>query len=75
MATAMAREHIEEIRRTKFFIGEELNNPLAEDLQQAVMNLSVELYAKDVHFLMELIQVLLLNLLRIFFLSFLGKMC
>ena len=51
-----AREHIEEIRRKKFSIGGE-QNPLTEDLHQAVKNLSAELYAKDVHFLMELIQV------------------
>jgi hypothetical protein len=51
-----AREHIEEIRRKKFSIGGE-PNPLTEDLHQAVRNLSAELYAKDVHFLMELIQV------------------
>ncbi|XP_065624177.1 protein NO VEIN-like [Quercus suber] len=52
---AAAREHIEEIRRKKFSIGGE-QNPLTEDLHQAVKNLSAELYAKDVHFLMELIQ-------------------
>ncbi|VVA21672.1 PREDICTED: LOW QUALITY PROTEIN [Prunus dulcis] len=52
---ATRREHIEEIRMTKFSIGGELN-PLTEDLHQAVKNLSAELYAKDVHFLMELIQ-------------------
>ncbi|KAJ9567902.1 hypothetical protein OSB04_003868 [Centaurea solstitialis] len=51
----MAQEHVAEIRRTKFSIGGE-PNPLAEDLHQAVRNLSAELYAKDVHFLMELIQ-------------------
>ncbi|KAJ0571117.1 putative histidine kinase/HSP90-like ATPase superfamily [Helianthus annuus] len=50
-----AKEHVEEIRRTKFSIGGE-PNPLTEDLHQAVKNLSAELYAKDVHFLMELIQ-------------------
>uniref|UniRef100_A0A2N9J2L5 Sacsin/Nov domain-containing protein n=1 Tax=Fagus sylvatica TaxID=28930 RepID=A0A2N9J2L5_FAGSY len=50
-----AREHIEEIRKTKFSIGGQ-QNPLTEDLHQAVKNLSAELYAKDVHFLMELIQ-------------------
>ncbi|KAE8123810.1 hypothetical protein FH972_018734 [Carpinus fangiana] len=50
-----AREHVEDIRRTKFSIGGE-PNPLTEDLHQAVKNLSAELYAKDVHFLMELIQ-------------------
>ncbi|KAM3381544.1 hypothetical protein P3S68_007117 [Capsicum galapagoense] len=49
------KEHIEEIRRNKFSIGGE-TNPLTEDLHQAVKNLSAELYAKDVHFLMELIQ-------------------
>ena len=53
---AAAKEHIEEIRRTKFSIGGD-HNPLIEDLHQAVKNLSAELYAKDVHFLMELIQV------------------
>ncbi|KAJ0578483.1 putative histidine kinase/HSP90-like ATPase superfamily [Helianthus annuus] len=50
-----AKDHVEEIRRTKFSIGGE-PNPLTEDLHQAVKNLSAELYAKDVHFLMELIQ-------------------
>ncbi|CAK9136556.1 unnamed protein product [Ilex paraguariensis] len=52
---ATPKEHVEEIRRTKFSIGGE-PNPLTEDLHQAVKNLSAELYAKDVHFLMELIQ-------------------
>ncbi|KAK2406056.1 ATP/DNA binding protein [Trifolium repens] len=33
-----------------------MTNPLTEDLHHAVKNLSAELYAKDVHFLMELIQ-------------------
>jgi hypothetical protein len=51
-----AREHIEAIRKKKFSIGGE-ENPLTEDLHQAVKNLSAELYAKDVHFLMELVQV------------------
>ncbi|TKY68745.1 hypothetical protein E2542_SST05005 [Spatholobus suberectus] len=49
------KEHVEEIRRNKFSIGKE-PNPLIEDLHQAVKNLSIELYTKDVHFLMELIQ-------------------
>lgn len=50
------REHIEHIRQTKFSIGGELN-PLTEDLHEAVKNLAGELYAKDVHFFMELVQV------------------
>ncbi|CAA7033230.1 unnamed protein product [Microthlaspi erraticum] len=50
-----AKNHIDRIRRTKFSIGGDAN-PLTEDLHQAVKNLSAELYAKDVHFLMELIQ-------------------
>ncbi|XXG72538.1 hypothetical protein AAC387_Pa07g1608 [Persea americana] len=50
-----AREHIEEIRRVKFSIGGE-PNPLKEDLHLAVSRLSAELYTKDIHFLMELIQ-------------------
>ncbi|XP_023516920.1 uncharacterized protein LOC111780683 [Cucurbita pepo subsp. pepo] len=49
------KQHIEDIRRTKFSIGGP-PNPLTEDLHQAVRNLSAELYTKDVHFLMELIQ-------------------
>ncbi|KAI5657810.1 hypothetical protein M9H77_26603 [Catharanthus roseus] len=49
------KHHIEEIRSAKFSIGGE-PNPLTEDLHQAVKNLSDKLYAKDVHFLMELIQ-------------------
>ncbi|XP_031374308.1 uncharacterized protein LOC116188983 [Punica granatum] len=49
------KEHIEHLRRSKFSIGGP-PNPLTEDLHQAVKNLSAELYAKDVHFLMELIQ-------------------
>lgn len=56
MATMTPMEHIEEIRKTKFSIGGDLN-PLTEDLHQAVKNLSGELYAKDVHFFMELVQV------------------
>ncbi|XP_062115851.1 uncharacterized protein LOC133829994 [Humulus lupulus] len=55
MAMEKAKEHIEEIRRDKYSIGGKPNT-LTEDLHQAVMNLSAELYAKDVHFLMELIQ-------------------
>ena len=54
--TTAAKEHVAEIRRTKFSIGGK-PNPLTEDLHQAVRNLSAELYAKDVHFFMELIQV------------------
>ena len=41
----------------KLSIGERCPNPLTEDLQNFVANLSSELYTKDVHFLMELIQV------------------
>ena len=53
---ATPKKHIEEIRRKKFSIGGN-PNPLTEDLHQAVKNLSDELYTRDVHFLMELIQV------------------
>ncbi|KAJ6375325.1 hypothetical protein OIU77_000326 [Salix suchowensis] len=48
-------EHIERLRASTFSIGRE-RNPLAPMLDQAVKYLSAELYAKDVHFLMELIQ-------------------
>ncbi|KAG8089876.1 hypothetical protein GUJ93_ZPchr0011g27555 [Zizania palustris] len=50
------REHVERIRRERFCIGRGEQNPLAEDMHQAVNYLSAELYSKDVHFLMELIQ-------------------
>uniref|UniRef100_J3NDD1 Sacsin/Nov domain-containing protein n=1 Tax=Oryza brachyantha TaxID=4533 RepID=J3NDD1_ORYBR len=53
---AAAREHVERIRRERFYIGREERNPLADDIHQAVTYLSQELYSKDVHFLMELIQ-------------------
>ncbi|KAH9328703.1 hypothetical protein KI387_000811 [Taxus chinensis] len=52
---ATPREHIEQIRKLKFSIGKE-ENPLTEELHNAVKHLSAELYTKDVHFLMELIQ-------------------
>ncbi|KAL5717413.1 hypothetical protein ACHQM5_010418 [Ranunculus cassubicifolius] len=55
MATTPQEQHIETIRKTKFSIGGQ-QNPLTEDLHQSVKNLSAELYAKDVHFLMEIIQ-------------------
>ncbi|KAK4833811.1 hypothetical protein QYF36_011776 [Acer negundo] len=52
---ATPKEHIEEIRSKKFSIGGEVN-PLMEEFHFTVKMLSAELYAKDVHFLMELIQ-------------------
>lgn len=54
LAAKAATLHIEEIRSKKFSIGK---NPLTQDLHHAVANPSAELYTKDVHFLMELIQV------------------
>jgi hypothetical protein len=67
---ATPREHVEEIRINKFSIGRE-DNPLTEDLHHAVKHLSTELYTKDVHFLMELIQVQSLSLLASILFSFL----
>ncbi|XP_058103017.1 uncharacterized protein LOC131246682 [Magnolia sinica] len=55
MGTRTPREHIEYIRRETFSIGGK-PNPLAGALHQAVNYLSAELYTKDIHFLMELIQ-------------------
>lgn len=55
MATATAREHIEEIRKNRFWIGVG-ENPLSKTVCMSVKYLSAELYSKDVHFLMELIQ-------------------
>ncbi|KAI3867884.1 hypothetical protein MKX03_008365 [Papaver bracteatum] len=56
MAMRSPKEHIKDIRKGKFSIGAKEPNLLTEDLHQAVKNLSAELYAKDVHFLMEIIQ-------------------
>ncbi|KAF7003885.1 LOW QUALITY PROTEIN: hypothetical protein CFC21_019161 [Triticum aestivum] len=52
---AAAREHVERIRRDRYYIGRGEQNPLAEDMHQAV-NYLQELYSRDVHFLMELVQ-------------------
>jgi hypothetical protein len=43
---------------TDAIIGRGEQNPLADDMQQAVNYLSQELYSKDIHFLMELVQVI-----------------
>ncbi|KAF0895037.1 hypothetical protein E2562_006755 [Oryza meyeriana var. granulata] len=51
------REHVERIRHERYYIGREEQNPLAEDVHQSVNYLSQELYSKDVHFLMELVQL------------------
>ncbi|CAD6256990.1 unnamed protein product [Miscanthus lutarioriparius] len=59
MPPVSPREHVERIRRERYFIGRGEQNPLAEDMHQAVNYLSQELYSKDVHFLMELIQIFL----------------
>ena len=58
---AAARAHVERLRRERYYIGRSEQNPLAEDMHQAVNYLSQELYSKDVHFLMELVQVILLS--------------
>ncbi|GAY48958.1 hypothetical protein CUMW_115590 [Citrus unshiu] len=50
------REHIEEIRKEKFLIGSEKVHRILEEFHGTVELLSDELYAKDVHFFMELIQ-------------------
>jgi sacsin len=50
MPPSSPREHVERIRRERYFIGRGEQNPLAEDMHQAVNYLS-----QDVHFLMELV--------------------
>lgn len=71
---ATPRQHIDHIRKSKFAIGGEAN-PLIEDLHQAVKHLSAELYTKDVHFLMELIQVSTQSFLPFFLVWFLLDAC
>uniref|UniRef100_A0A0D9XSE1 Protein NO VEIN C-terminal domain-containing protein n=1 Tax=Leersia perrieri TaxID=77586 RepID=A0A0D9XSE1_9ORYZ len=56
-AAAMSpREHVERIRLERYYIGRSERNPLSEDMHYAVNYLSQEIYSKDVHFLMELVQ-------------------
>lgn len=50
------REHIERIRREKFWIGREEKNPLEPDLRAAIKNLAEELNTKESHFILELLQ-------------------
>ena len=55
------RSHIATIRKETFWIDDQRGclaqqNPLAEDLKKAIEHLSEGLYAKDVHFIFELIQ-------------------
>ena len=50
--------HVEEIRATKFGLGiNAVKNPLAKDMHESIRHLAAELYQKDLHFVMELIQV------------------
>ncbi len=56
----MSKEHIERIRKDKFWLDEkgELRekNPLIDDLTNSIERLSEGLYSKDTHFIFELIQ-------------------
>lgn len=53
-------EHIEKIRREKFWLDENGQlrdkNPLIEDLRNSIERLSEGLYSKDTHFIFELVQ-------------------
>jgi hypothetical protein len=49
---------VEDIRATKFGIGKDVaKNPLAQDMHESIRHLAAELYQKDLHFVMELVQV------------------
>ncbi len=57
----VCREHVEEIRRKRFNIGEDQQqSQLASMLQGAIEQLSAELYQKDIRFVPELIQAITL---------------
>lgn len=53
-------EHIKQIRKEKYWLDDSRHkgnqNPLLKDLQQSINKLSRDLYRKDSHFLLELIQ-------------------
>ena len=55
------RRVVEELRANKFGIGVDgmMNNPLARDMHESIRHLAAELYQKDIHFVMELVQVLI----------------
>ena len=49
---------VEELRANKFGIGVDgMKNPLARDMHESIRHLAAELYQKDIHFVMELVQV------------------
>jgi len=54
------REHIEKIRKEKFWLDEKgqlsKENPLIDDLINSIARLSESLYSKDTHFIFELVQ-------------------
>ncbi len=60
MGMSKEREHIERIRKEKFWLDEEgqssKQNPLIDDLSNSIERLSKSLYSKDTHFIFELIQ-------------------
>ena len=53
------RKIVEELRANKFGIGVDgmMKNPLARDMHESIRHLAAELYQKDIHFVMELVQV------------------
>lgn len=57
---SMQYEHIRRIRNEKYWLDDSSRrgeqNPLLKDLQQSINKLSRDLYRKDSHFLLELIQ-------------------
>lgn len=53
------KEFIERLRREKFSVGAKSISPLAPELHQAIQQLLVELYQNDLHFVKEIIQVVL----------------
>lgn len=60
MRMSKERDHIERIRKDKFWLDEygllREKNPLTDDLKNSIEHLSKDLYSKDTHFIFELIQ-------------------
>ncbi len=60
MEMSKEKEHIEKIRKEKFWLDEKgqlsKENPLIDDLINSIARLSESLYSKDTHFIFELIQ-------------------
>lgn len=53
VSTAAARDHIESMRRERYYIGRGKLSPFKKEIHHTVNYLSEDLYSRDVHFLIQ----------------------